>query len=530
MKNSKLLFLLLVIIGSVASCSNIPEKVAEYPMFWTWLDYRPGMNFDSVCTVMSETGIDGVMLNAPSPDDYRKAIPIAHMHGIEVYAWLWTMNLEHDRDIIVKESPDWFSVNRKGESLADTKAYVDYYKFMCPALPEVREHIKKKSVAFCEVEGLNGIAIDYHRFVDVILPTTLWPKYGIVQDKEYPEFDYGYHPSMIKLFMEEYGYDPRELEDPSIDDKWLQFRCDQITEVANEIAEVVHSYGKVMAASPFPTPAMSRKMVRQDWGKWNLDIVFPMVYHNFYTGDLSFISDCMIEDVRDKNPMTTLYCGMTASNSPLMFACMDSALNNGAEGISIFTVGGLRSPEIREKFKAYADSARASRAASKVNLGVSVSKVVNTNPFENAGIMNAANMHMLAYLSMAKASFQPELKKTDPATIELLFKNALRGNTAEDYINRLMNAPRRNQELQPVAKALSDQFVKDNNQANLNLNGYKLINEYGATKYYQVTEQNSKVVFDVTFYFYGGIISGWSVDPEEVSYKKYKDALGYPSS
>ena len=93
-----------------------------------------------------------------------------------------------------------------------------------------------------------------------------------------------------------------------------------------------------------------------------------------------------------------------------------------------------------------------------------------------------------------------------------------------------MNAPRRNQELQPVAKALSDQFVKDNNQANLNLNGYKLINEYGATKYYQVTEQNSKVVFDVTFYFYGGIISGWSVDPEEVSYKKYKDALGYPSS
>ena len=285
-----------------------------------------------------------------------------------------------------------------------------------------------------------------------------------------------------------------------------------------------------MAASPFPTPAMSRKMVRQDWGKWNLDIVFPMVYHNFYTGDVSFISDCMIEDARDKNPMTTLYCGMTGSNGPIMFECMDSALNNGAEGISIFTIRSLRSPEIRKQFKAYADSARASRAASKVNMGISVPKVANTNPFENAGIMNAANLHMLAYLSMAKASFLPELKLTDQATIELVFKSALRGNTSEDYMNRLMNAPRRNQELQPVALALSDQFIKDYNQANVNLNGYKLMDEYGATKYYQVTEQNSEVVFDVTFYFYGGIISGWSVEPEKESYDKYKDGLASQSS
>jgi uncharacterized lipoprotein YddW (UPF0748 family) len=140
---------------------------------------------------MNETGIDGVMLNAPSPDDYRKAIPIAHKHGIEVYAWLWTMNLEHGRDSMVKAHPNWLSVNRKGESLANTNAYVGYYKFMCPALPEVREYIKNKVKDYCEVEGLNGIAIDYHRFVDVILPTTLWSRYNIVQDKEYPEFDYG---------------------------------------------------------------------------------------------------------------------------------------------------------------------------------------------------------------------------------------------------------------------------------------------------------------------------------------------------
>ena len=68
------------------------------------------------------------------------------------------MNLEHDRDKILKEHPEWFSVNRNGKSLADTTAYVGYYKFLCPALPEVREFIKEKIKTYCEVEGLNGIA------------------------------------------------------------------------------------------------------------------------------------------------------------------------------------------------------------------------------------------------------------------------------------------------------------------------------------------------------------------------------------
>ena len=301
----KLLLLVAAVTGIFSCSQQKTESASAYPMFWTWLDYRPTMNFDSVCQVMKETGIDGIMLNAPTPDDYRKAIPVAHKYGIEVYAWLWTVNVEHDRDKILKEHPEWFSVNRNGESLADKPAYVNYYRFMCPILPEVREYIRQKIVDYCEVEGLNGIAIDYHRFVDVILPTTLWPRYGIVQDREYPEWDYGYHPEMIKAFQAKHGYDPREQEDPSTDDLWLQFRCDQITEVANMISEVVHSYGKTMAASPFPTPKMSKRMTRQDWGKWNLDIVFPMVYHTFYTGDVSFISDCTIENVRDKNPNTT---------------------------------------------------------------------------------------------------------------------------------------------------------------------------------------------------------------------------------
>jgi hypothetical protein len=525
MKHLKFLLFATVFIGFISCTGTKKTDKTDYPMFWTWLDYRPGMNFDSVCAVINEAGLDGLILNAPTPDDYRKAIPIAHKYGIEVYAWLWTMNLEHDRETIIKEHPEWFSVNRKGESLVDTRAYVDYYKFMCPALPEVREHIKKKIQAYCEVEGLNGIAIDYHRFVDVILPTTLWPRYGIVQDREYPEWDYGYHPAMIELFQSKYGYDPREQEDPSVDEKWLQFRCDQITEVANEIAEVVHSYGKTMAASPFPTPAMSRKMVRQDWGKWNLDIVFPMVYHNYYTGDVSFISDCTIDNVKQKNPITTLYCGMTGTNGPIMFDCMDAALNNGAEGIAIFTINSLRSPEVRSQFKAYADSVRNLRSTSKVNPAATGRTMVNANPFENNGIMKAINMRMLAYLSLAKASQLPALKQIKWEEITQMSQSALQANTADDYISRLTAPARRTQEVRPEMISIADQFKSDQQQFALNQGEYKLVDQYGATKCYQVIEQQSNVTFNVTFYFYGDVISGWNIEPDEASYEGYRKKL-----
>jgi hypothetical protein len=456
MKNLKVIIICLLCSMMVA-CSGSSETSKNYPFFWTWLDYRPSMNFDSICHVMQETGIDGVMLNAATPDDYRKAIPVAHKYGIEVYAWLWTMNLEHGRDSIVRAHPDWLSVNRNGDSLADSIAYVSYYKFLCPILPEVRDYIRQKIEAYCAVEGLNGIAIDYHRFVDVILPTTLWPRYGIVQDKEYPQWDYGYHPKMIEAFIAKYGYDPRKQEDPSADAQWLQFRCDQITEVANMIADVVHKHGKVMAASPFPTPKMAKSMVRQDWGKWNLDVVFPMVYHSFYTGDPSFIADCTIENVRDKNAMTTLYCGIMAPNDSTLFTCMDEALDNGAKGIAIFTIGSLRSPSIRQQFRKYADSVRVARLNPQVVSADAVApKHANLDPFKNAGLMQRIERRMTAAIAKAK----------------------------------------------PSAKTTA-----------LQLGEYRLVNEYGTTKVYNVDDAASGMAFEVTFYLYGDVISGWDVKP-----------------
>lgn len=426
---------------------TVPAR--EYPMFWTWLDYRPGMDFEGVCKTMQEIGMDGIMLNAPTPDDYREAIPVAHKYGIEVYAWLWTLNLEHGRDSIVAAHPEWLSVNRNGKSLADTMAYVPHYKFMCPVLPEVRDYIKDKVRAYCEVEGLNGIAIDYNRLVDVVLPSALWPKYGIEQDREYAAWDYGYHPEMLRLFKEKYGYDPREQADPSLDENWRQFRCDQVTEVANEIADVVHSYGKVMAASPFPTPKMSSRMVRQDWGKWNLDVVFPMVYHTFYTGDVSFIADCTIENARDKKPETVLYCGILTRDGTDLFDGMDAALDNGAQGIAVFTVNNIKLPETKARFREYTDRARQRRIAEGGELKAASALAADPDPFSHTGVMKRVEAKMRKIIG--------------------------------------------------------------NDDAELCLGEYTLTDSYDATRRYRVTDANSNRTFDVSFYLYGDVLSGWSV-------------------
>lgn len=458
MKKSLLLFptLLLLLIG-ITSCNKV-SKVEEYPMFWSWLDYRPTMNFDSICQVMSDIGIDGVMLNAPTPEDYKVAIPIANKYGIEVYAWLWTLNLEHDMETILKEHPEWFSVNRNGKSLADTTAYVDYYKFLCPTLPEVREFIKDKIKSYCEIEGLQGISIDYNRFVDVVLPTTLWPTYGIVQDREYAAWDYGYHPEMLRKFKELHGYDPREQEDPSLDVKWRQFRCDQVSEVANMIGDVVHSYGKKMAASPFPTPKMASRMVRQDWKDWNLDIVFPMVYHTFYTEDVSFIEDCMIENARERNENTTLYCGIMVTEGDELFQSMDAAFNNGAQGIALFTVAAMQDSKTLARFKDYTDSMKSVRSMNNGKIIADYPIYAEVDPFKHVRVMELVEARMQNLL------------------VESL---------------KLKECPK------------------------LELSEYELVKTHDATKYYKVVDANSKKTFDVSFYFYGDILSGWNVKLED---------------
>lgn len=266
----------------------------------------------------------------------ERLIPIAKSSGLEIHAWMWTMPcLIED---IQKNHPDWYNVNRLGESSVDKPAYVNYYKFLCPAKNEVHEFIQGTVTELSQYD-IDGIHLDYVRFPDVILAKGLWSKYNLVQDKEYPQFDYCYCQTCREKFKEQTGIDPLEIKEPSADQAWLQFRYDLVTTLVNDkLIPIGHKRGKVMSAAVFP----NWKNVRQEWRAWKLDAALPMLYNRFYLKDAEWIKRQCEEGVKSLQYPTKLYSGLMVDEPEKLKEYVIKSFAGGADGISIFSLRSLQ--------------------------------------------------------------------------------------------------------------------------------------------------------------------------------------------
>ena len=466
------LTLVLIAASLLCACS----RQAGPPMFWTWLEDLPQIDMEVAFSHMEEAGIDAVMLHAASEEDYVKDIEIARRHGVAVYAWVWTLNPpRQERAGMLEAHPDWFSVNREGRSLSEFKAYVNSYKFLCPALPEVREYLREKVEGICSIDGIEGICLDYCRLVDCVLPISLSYNYNLRQDTEvFPEYDFGYHPAMIEKFKAANGYDPRDGEDPSRDSLWCAFRCNEVTEVANMMAEVAHSHGKTVSASPFAAAGLARFMVFQDWGKWDLDYVFPMAYTDFYTMDPSFAYDATVDNNRSRGKGTVLGAGLDTElggDPANIFGKMDEAFRAGAQMISLYTIEGLDSEELRCKFKVYSDSLRAVRDSNGGVVPFTPSEAPCMDPLKNGGLM-------------------------------AVVRNNLRRLAAGEPVH---------------IKSVNGMVPWDQEKEypELSLGEMTLKKQTDRLMIYSVGDLSSGKEYDIYFITYGNVISGWDIRPEE---------------
>ncbi len=263
----------------------------------------------------------------------EQILPLAKEAGLEVHAWMWSMpcNIEEIR----LEHPEWFSVNRNGESTVDKPAYVDYYKFLCPSRPEVQQFIQQRVAELAQYPALDGIHLDYIRYPDVILAEALQPAYGIVQDREYPQYDYCYCEVCRSEFKARTGLDPLALEEPSANQEWKQFRFDRITNLVNNIiVPLAHRHHKQVTAAVFP----NWESVRQQWFAWNLDGMLPMLYHNFYNGDMGWIRAQTEKGVRLLEDRVPLYSGLFVPQltPALLIEAVEASRKGGASGTSLF--------------------------------------------------------------------------------------------------------------------------------------------------------------------------------------------------
>jgi len=312
---------------------------------WAWMrgGWKDMDDWKRSLAALRAIGMDAVLVGG-NADFYRACVPPARDEGVEVHAWQFIMMRgEH-----VQAHPEWYAVNRKGVSTAEKPPYVNYYRFMCPSREEVREALRVAVRELASVEGLAGVHLDYIRYPDVILPVALWSKYGIVQDKEYPEYDYCYCGVCRERFKRRSGQDPLGLADPPAHAGWLQYRYDTITEVVGLLADEVHARNKRVTAAVFPTPAIARSLVRQDWTRWKVDAILPMVYHAFYKENVAWIERATREGVVALRGRIPLYSGLYVPDLPPadLAEAARRALAGGAQGISVFQ-GNTLTPEHR---------------------------------------------------------------------------------------------------------------------------------------------------------------------------------------
>lgn len=296
---------------------------------------------------LAKAGITDIL---PGGDAVRmqQLVDMGGKCGIRVHAWHWMMNVGGAKEC--REHPDWYSVNRLGQSCRDFHPYVGYYSFLSPFSAGAREYVKKGVREMAKVKGLASVHFDYIRYVDVVLGAELQTHYKhnggpLVQDRLLPEYDFGYHPVARKEFKEKFGTDPMDLPDKEENPAWKQFRMNAITSLVEECVQICHEEGTAASAAVFPFPELAREYVRQDWGHWNLDYFFPMIYKKDHNGNMGWVGFATSEGIRDMKPGQLLFTGVALGDYGDNMADFEEAIrlahDNGARGISFFEANGL---------------------------------------------------------------------------------------------------------------------------------------------------------------------------------------------
>lgn len=353
--------------NALISCKNVTEKniqqkdkkaanAAKIPDNWVWLRPRLGLSdkeWIDIFTKIKTSGIEAVLVQIYSSHKalfnwpgqpvkeqlLERIVPLANQVGLQIHAWMWSMPCNDPQ--IIKNHPDWYAVNRAGEGTYNKPAYVGYYKFLCSRKTGVQQYVKSRVEALAKIEGLDGIHLDYIRLPDVILAEGLQPKYKIVQDKEYPKYDYCYCKDCRAQYKAISGQDPLEIDNPAADKDWYQFRYDGVVNLVNQhLVPTAKKYNKMITAAVFP----NWESVRQQWHRFDLDAFLPMLYHQFYNQDIHWIKEEVAKGLDRLNHSKPVISGLfvphlSAAELPKAIAL---SKEGGAKGVCFFGYGNLK--------------------------------------------------------------------------------------------------------------------------------------------------------------------------------------------
>jgi len=323
-----------VVIAMCTLTAMAQNKIAVY----AWETLKPVVNEDSLRAefeIWKSHGVVGVCIDGSyNLKNIATAARIAHEVGLEYHSWMHCLKRPG-------LNPEWYAVNRLGQSAYTHPAYVERYKVLDPANREVRDDLTRKAIAQAKIKDVDYIQLDYIRYADVILPRGLWDKYGLVMDEEYAPADYCYCDRCVADFRSRTGIDITKVADPSKCKEWLQFRYDRVTELVNHVSRNVRkATGKKISADVFPGPTLAKQMVRQEWNKWDVDMLFPMNYNSYYLEPAQWLETITREEVesvsfRKTHVSSGLYIPPISPED--LGIAIEGSIKAGASSVSLFT-------------------------------------------------------------------------------------------------------------------------------------------------------------------------------------------------
>ena len=260
----------------------------------------------------------------------------ARSAGIEVHPWMCVFPEGEDSSLL-RRNPSLRMIDRHGRPKP----------WACPASEEVRRYELSLYEEVMENYDVDGVHMDYIR---------------------YPSEDVCFCSRCREGFRKETGVDPLEIGKSSEFNsfrsrsrnrghpawaKWIEWRAGWVTKFVEELSEAAAFRRKDVSAAVFMDYPECIVYQGQEWGDWGerglVDYIFPMTYTN---------STLMVRK-RTRNHLVQVEgrcyiwegLGKRSSRSDLttgkLIEQAEAALDEGAEGIVIFSYGALTDEDLR---------------------------------------------------------------------------------------------------------------------------------------------------------------------------------------
>ena len=280
------------LIAALLCCMSMAAQVPVLVQY-AWNDSTTAESLKRAFKQWRQKGATGVCLDAGT-DCQRIALAarLAHEAGLEYHAWVSTLAQKG----LPKE---WYTVSRMGQNAGERPVYGAENTTLDPRNREVHKYLARTLEQIAAIKDVDVVQLGYARYAGVMLPQGLSAAYGLTMNGEFAPADYCYCADCTRIFQDATGMDILSVADPSKIAAWAQFRCDALTDLVNELCTIVHAQGKRIAADVWPGPGSdARRMVRQEWEKWDVDAVCPLNYNDFYTEQPSWIGLATREETR----------------------------------------------------------------------------------------------------------------------------------------------------------------------------------------------------------------------------------------